>query len=74
MMHQDTAMSEILQSPDISDAEKQNLYNANMESYFSLKRQKDDQIPTVLIAPDAEQKFKEKASLSDADVIGHLRL
>jgi hypothetical protein len=43
-----------------------------MESYLSLKRQKDDQIPTVRIAQDAEQKSKEKAPLSDADVIGHL--
>ena len=37
MMHQDTAMSEILQSTDMSDVEKQKLYNANMESYLSLK-------------------------------------
>jgi hypothetical protein len=72
MMHQDTAMSEILQSTDMSDVKKQKMYNANMESYLSLKRQKDDQIPTVRIAQDAEQKSKEKASLSDADVIGHL--
>jgi hypothetical protein len=72
MMHQDTAMSEILQSTDMSDVEKQKMCNANMESYLSLKRQKDDQIPTVRIAQDAEQKSKEKASLSDADVIGHL--
>ena len=73
MMHQDTAMSEILQSTDISNAEKQKLYNANMESYLSLRRQKDDhQIPTVRIAPDAEQRSKEKAPLSDTDVIGHL--
>ena len=72
MMHQDTAMSEILQSTDISDAEKQKLYNANMESYLSLKRQKDDQIPTVRIAQDAEQKSKGRAPLSDVDVIGHL--
>jgi hypothetical protein len=43
-----------------------------MESYLSLKRQKDDQIPTVRIAQDAEQKSKEKAPLSDVDVIGHL--
>ena len=55
MMHQDTAMSEILQSTDMSDVEKQKLYNANMESYLSLKRQKDDQIPTVRIVQDAER-------------------
>jgi hypothetical protein len=53
-------------------AEKQKLYNANMESYLSLRWQKDDQIPTVRIAQDAEQKSKEKTPLSEADVIGHL--
>jgi hypothetical protein len=72
IMHQDTAMSEILRSTDMSDAEKQKLYNASMESYLSLRRQKDGQIPTVRIAPAAEQKSKERAPLSDADVIGHL--
>ena len=71
-MHQDTAMSEILQSTDMSDAKKQKLYNANMESSLSLRHQKDGQIPTIRIALDAEQKPKEKASLSDADVIDHL--
>ena len=50
MMHQDTAMSEILQSTDMSDVEKQKMYNANMESYLSLRRQKDDQISTVPIS------------------------
>ncbi len=56
MMHQDTEMSEILQSASMPDAEKQKLYNANMESYLSLRRQKDGQIPTVRIAPDTEQE------------------
>ena len=41
MMHQDTEMSEILQNASMPDAEKQKLYNANMESYLSLRRQKD---------------------------------
>jgi hypothetical protein len=72
MMHQDTAMSEILRSTDMSDAEKQKLYNASMESYLSLRRQKDGHIPTVRIARDTEQKPKEKASLSDAEVVGHI--
>jgi hypothetical protein len=43
-----------------------------MESYLSLRRQKDGHIPTVWMAPNAEQKPKERAPLSDADVIGHL--
>jgi hypothetical protein len=45
----------ILQSTDMSDVKKQKMYNANMESYLSLRGQKDDQIPTVQIAQDAEQ-------------------
>jgi hypothetical protein len=72
MMHHDMAMSEILQSTDMSDVEKQKMYNANMERYLSLRRQKDNQIPTIRIAQDAEQKSEEKAPLSDANVIGHL--
>jgi hypothetical protein len=72
MMHQDTAMSEILQSMDISDAEKQKLYNVRMENYLSLRRQKDAQIPTIQIAPDAEKISEEKVPLSDTDMIGHL--
>ena len=70
MMHQDTEMSEILQSASMPDAEKQKLYNANMESYLSLRRQKDGQIPTVRIAPGTEPI--EKARLSDADVVEHI--
>ena len=47
MMQQDTAMSGILESENLTDAEKQKLYNARMEDYLSLRKQKDDQIPTV---------------------------
>ena len=72
MMHQDTEMSEILQNASMPDAEKQKLYNANMESYLSLRRQKDGQIPTVRIAPGTEQEPIEKARLSDADVVEHI--
>ena len=74
MMHQDTEMSEILQSASMPDAEKQKLYNANMESYLSLRRQKDGQIPTVRIAPDTEQEPEpvKKARLSDANVVEHI--
>ena len=74
MMHQNTEMSEILQNASMPDAEKQKLYNANMESYLSLRRQKDGQIPTVWIAPDTEQEPEpiEKARFSDADVVEHI--
>ena len=72
MMHQDTEKSEILQSTSMPDAEKQKLYNANMESFLSLRHQKDGQIPTVRIAPGTEQEPIEKARLSDADVVEHI--
>jgi hypothetical protein len=70
MMHQDTEMSEILQSASMLDAMKQKLYNANMENYLSLRCQ----IPTVQLASDTEQEPqpKEKAWLSDADVVEHV--
>lgn len=69
MMQQDTAMSGILQSTDLTDAEKQKLYNAGMENYLSLRRQKDEQVPTVKIAQGTEQG---KVPLADLDVIAHL--
>jgi hypothetical protein len=71
MMHQDTTMSEILGDKSLSDAEKQKLYNANMENYLSLRKQKDQHVPTVRMAQTAEEGEKE-ASQSDADVIAHL--
>ena len=40
MMYADKKMSDILQQDDISDDEKQKLYNANMERYLELRRQK----------------------------------
>jgi hypothetical protein len=69
MMQQDTAMSGILESENLTDAEKQKLYNANMENYLSLRKQKDEQIPAVRVARDKEG---EKETLRDADVIAHL--
>ena len=69
MMQQDTAMSEILESENLTDAEKQKLYNANMENYLSLRKQKDEQIPAVRVTRDKEG---EKEPLRDADVIAHL--
>lgn len=49
-------MSNILQSADMNDAEKQKLYNTNLERYLDLKRQKESQIPTARIAPNAKNK------------------
>lgn len=69
MMQQDMAMFGILESENLTDAEKQKLYNANMENYLSLGKQKDEQIPAVRVTRDKEG---EKEPLRDADVIAHL--
>jgi hypothetical protein len=50
MMKTDTEMSNVLQRPDMEDAEKQKLYYTNLERYLNLKQQKDSEIPTVQLA------------------------
>ena len=70
MMHADTDMSNILQRTDMDDAEKQKLYNASLERYLDLQRQKDSQMPTVRIA--SESKEEPKIQLPDATVIEHI--
>jgi hypothetical protein len=66
MLQNDIQMSHILQHPDLDDDEKQKLYNASMERYLELRRQKDSQVPTVRFAPIKEEK---NVSLPDAMVV-----
>ena len=67
MMHQDAAMSGILENENLTDAEKQKLHNARMEDYLSLRKQKDDQIPAVRVTQEARGE-----PLRDEDVVAHL--
>ena len=53
MMQKDMEMLKILRDPNLLDAEKQKLYNANMERYLELQQQKNDHVPTVRFAPVA---------------------
>jgi hypothetical protein len=69
MMRQDADMSGILESENLTDVEKQKLYNARMEDYLSLRKQKDDQIPAVRVTRDGEAKGE---PLRDEDVVAHL--
>ena len=69
MMQQDTAMSGILENENLTDAEKQKLYNARMEDYLSLGKQKDDQIAAVRMTRDGEARGE---PLRDEDVVAHL--
>jgi hypothetical protein len=70
MMQQDMAMTGILESENLTEAEKQKLYNARMEDYLSLRKQKDDQIPTVRVTRNEGEPLREP--LRDADVIAYL--
>ena len=47
LMNVDENMGEILKRTDINDGEKQKLYYANLERYMNLKRQKNNDFPTV---------------------------
>ena len=69
MIRQDTDMSGILENENLTDAEKQKLYNARMEDYLNLRKQKDDQIPTVRVNQNGEAKGKQAG---DEGVISHL--
>ena len=73
MMHQDAGMSGILENENLTDVEKQKLHNARMEDYLSLRKQKDDQIPTVRVTRDGETVGKPlREPLRDEDVVAHL--
>ena len=69
MMYADKKMSDILQQDDMSDNEKQKLYNANMERYLEFRRQKDSQIPTARTSDTKEEQQQPESLLSDSAVI-----
>ena len=76
MINTDTDMTNILQRTDVDDTEKQKLYYANLERYLNLRQQKDNQTPTVQIAPSAANREEgsnpDNAQLSDAVVVEHI--
>ncbi len=65
-------LSDILEHSDLDDAEKQKLYNASMERYLELRRQKDSQVPTVRFAPIKEEEKQSEPQLSEAVVVEHI--
>ncbi len=56
LLRSDIRLSDILEHSDLDDAEKQKLYNASMERYLELRRQKDSQVPTVRFVPIKEEE------------------
>ena len=63
MMHKDTQMSDILQRDDVSDDEKQKLFNAYFERFLELRRQKETPSPVN------KEEQRAEPQLSDADVV-----
>ena len=58
MIKTDEEMSNILERTDMDDTQKQKLYYTNLERYLNLRRQKDDQIPTVQLATKKDEGEK----------------
>ena len=75
MINTDTDMTNILQRTDVDDTEKQKMYYANLERYLKLRQQKDSEIPTIRIAPSAENEeptHPKNAQLSDEVIVRHI--
>ena len=71
-LHKDTQMSDILRRDDMTDDQKQKLYNANLEGYLELRQQKDNQIPSVHVVgkkEEQEQHPQPQQQLPDAVVV-----
>ena len=68
MLHKDTQMSNILQRDDVPMDEKQKLFNADLERFLELRRQKNYQVPTDRMIDIKEQQPPEP-QLSDDVVV-----
>ncbi len=72
LVRNDIRLSDILEHSDLSDADKQKLYNASMERYLELRRQKDSQVPTVQLASIKEEEKQPEPQLSEAVTVEHI--
>jgi hypothetical protein len=55
IMRSDMRMSEIFDRADLTDDEKQKLYNMNMQRLMELRQQKNTHVPAVWLAPVKEE-------------------
>ena len=67
MMHKDMQISDILQRDDVTDDEKQKLFNTYLEPYLELRRQKETPSPVM------KEEQRAEPQLSDADVVEPIR-
>ena len=72
MMGQDTMLNDILKQTDMSDAQRQKVFNANLERYLELRQQKESEIPTVRIARKETSEPEVVNELSDELILGNI--
>ena len=63
-MHKDTQISDILQRTDVTDDEKQKLFNTYFERYLELRRQKK-----TPVMKEQQQQQQAEPQLPDAAVV-----
>ena len=63
MMNKDTQISDILQRDDVTDDEKQKLFNTYLERYLELRQQKETPSPVM------KEELRAEPQLSDADML-----
>ena len=68
MLNKDKQLSDILESTDVGDAEKQKLFNAQLERYLELREQKNSAIPVVRIT-SKEEEVELPETLSDEFIL-----
>ena len=69
MMQKDTQMSNVLLRDGLIDDQKQKLFNAELERYLELRRQKDSQIPSVRVVKDEKEQPVPEPAMPNADVV-----
>ena len=72
LMRDDIRLSDILEHSDLSDVDKQKLYNTSLERYLELRRQKDSQVPTVRFAPLKDEEKQPALELPGAVTVDHM--
>ena len=74
IMGQDTVLNDILKQTDMGDAQRQKVFNANLERYLELRQQKENEIPTVRIAGKeaSETEPEVMSGLSDELILGNI--
>ena len=72
MLNKGKQLTDILESTDVGDAEKQKLFNAPLERYLALREQKNNEIPAVKIIFKEEEQVEQPEKLSDELILRNI--